>query len=271
VSDWMSDEIIVHNIHLHYLRTGGGGPPLVLCHGITDNAACWRSVAQAFEKDYDVLMVDARGHGLSDAPETGYSPEDRAADLAAFVQALDLDKPSLLGHSMGADTIALAAATYPDHAGCVILEDPPWTTGVESEAGRAAMAAEWRAKMLQRKSLSLEEIIAAGHQQHPNWPEAELSDWAEAKHQVSLHVLQAMAGFGLHWRDTAAAIPCPVLLIRGDPELGGLVGPQVAEELATRHPRIQVAHLTGAGHSIHRERFELFVETVADFLSRTRG
>lgn len=50
-------------------------------------------VSQVLEKDYDLIMMDARGHGLSDTPEMGYTPADRAADLAGFIQALGLEKP----------------------------------------------------------------------------------------------------------------------------------------------------------------------------------
>ena len=91
ITTWASDYVFANGIRMHYHRTGNGEKPsVVLCHGFSDNGLCWTPVARALEKDYDVFMVDARGHGLTDAPEEGYSTEDRADDVAAFVQALTL-------------------------------------------------------------------------------------------------------------------------------------------------------------------------------------
>ena len=77
---WASEHIIVNGIKLHYNRTGGDKPPLVLSHGITDNGLCWTPLACVLEKEYDVIMYDKRGHGLSDAPDGGYNYRQLAAD-----------------------------------------------------------------------------------------------------------------------------------------------------------------------------------------------
>ena len=83
MSKWTSGDVVANGIKIHYNRTGGDKPPVVLAHGFTDNGLCWTRAAQVLEQDYDVIMYDARGHGFSDAPESGYSTEDHAADLAA--------------------------------------------------------------------------------------------------------------------------------------------------------------------------------------------
>ena len=88
---WTSGYIKTDRIQLHYHRTGGDKPIIVLAHGLTDSGLCWTRLARALEADYDLIMVDARGHGLSAVPKTGYSTDDHAADLADLVQALDLD------------------------------------------------------------------------------------------------------------------------------------------------------------------------------------
>src|SRR5579884_3987242 len=124
MTEWYSGDVVANGIRIHYYRTGGEKPPLVLNHGATDNGLCWTRLARALEADYDVIMPDARGHGLSDAPETGYSSKERAADLADLIEALHLDKPAVGGHSMGAQTTFRLAADYPDLLRCAILEDP---------------------------------------------------------------------------------------------------------------------------------------------------
>ena len=101
MSNWSSGFVQTNGVRIHYHRTGGDKPALLLSHGITDHGMCWRRVAQALEKEYDLIMVDARGHGHSDAPETGYSSRDHAADLAGLIEALALEKPKLRSAGVG--------------------------------------------------------------------------------------------------------------------------------------------------------------------------
>src|SRR5262249_18855145 len=152
--------------------------PVVLCHGSTDSGLCWTPVATALEADYDVVMPDARGHGLSDAPDTGYDHQTRAADLAAFIQALKLERPAVGGHSMGASQTLAFAATYPDMLRAAILEDggirmPGWEPPNRGAPGG----------VLRLQGLTREQVIERGRQAHPEWAEEELGPWADAKLQ----------------------------------------------------------------------------------------
>ena len=142
MSDWQSDFIHANGIRIHYTRTGGAKPPLVLAHGFSDDGLCWTSVAQDLAADFDVIMVDARGHGLSDAPEQGYSPLEQADDLAGVITGLKLSRPIVLGHSMGAMCTLTLAGRYPDLPGAIVLEDPPpwWTPDFDPP-----YSAQWQA------------------------------------------------------------------------------------------------------------------------------
>jgi pimeloyl-ACP methyl ester carboxylesterase len=88
--DWQTGFVETNGLRLHYTRTGGDKPPIVLAHGVTDAGPCWTAVAEALATEYDAIMVDARGHGRSDAPERGYGPVEQADDLAAVITALEL-------------------------------------------------------------------------------------------------------------------------------------------------------------------------------------
>ena len=125
MTSWFSETLSVNDIQIHYYRTGGEKPTIVLSHGVTDDGLCWTPVAMALELDYDVIMVDARGHGLSGNPKGDYSVEARSADLAGLIKALRLDRPVVMGHSLGAETSLYTAAHYPDLIAGIILEDPP--------------------------------------------------------------------------------------------------------------------------------------------------
>src|SRR4051812_40372919 len=132
--DWHTGFVETNGLRLHYTRRGGDKPPIVLAHGVTDAGPCWTPVADALAAEYDAIMVDARGHGHSDAPEGGYGPADQADDLAGVITALELERPAVLGHSMGAATALVLAGAYSDRVGAILLEDPPawWTDRADS-------------------------------------------------------------------------------------------------------------------------------------------
>jgi len=77
---WPSQYAKVGSLKTHYARTGGGKPPLVLAHGLSDNDLCQTRLARTLAGEWDVIMPDARGHGPSSAPETGYSWQALADD-----------------------------------------------------------------------------------------------------------------------------------------------------------------------------------------------
>ena len=138
---WQSAHIEANGLKLHYTRTGGDKPPVVLAHGFSDAGLCWTPVAEALAADYDIIMVDARGHGLSDAPAQGYGTAEQAGDLAGVITGLALKRPALLGHSMGAATILAMAGLHPELPGAILLEDPPRggcrLTGADAERNLA--------------------------------------------------------------------------------------------------------------------------------------
>ena len=117
--------IVTHGTKLHYYRSGGSKPPLVLVHGITDDGLCWSPVAEVLSAEYDVIMVDLRGHGKSDAPEEGYDLVTMATELSGLITGLGLDNPVVMGHSLGAVTAMTLAGLTPHLPLAIILEDPP--------------------------------------------------------------------------------------------------------------------------------------------------
>jgi N-formylmaleamate deformylase len=121
--DWQSGYVETNGLRLHYTRTGGEKPSIVLAHGITDAGPCWTPVAEALATEYDVIMVDARRHGRSGAPGRGYGPAEQAQDLAGVITGLELNRPAVLGHSMGAATALVLAGAHPNLPGAILLED----------------------------------------------------------------------------------------------------------------------------------------------------
>ncbi len=247
-------------------------PPMsiILLHGVTDNGLCWIRVADALSKDYDLILPDSRGHGFSDAPEMGYGVDDRAADVAGLIQVLNLDRPVLIGHSMGAETAIGVASTYPDLIRAVILEDPPWPGRFwgSTPEERSDRAAQWGEDIRKQKAIGVEELIAQARQQHPDWPEEELSPWAESKQQVSPFIANMVLAPRRRWSDYVRQAQCPMLLITADPERGAIVNAQTVQEAGMFWKNGRTVHIPGAGHCIHREQFDPYMRAVRDFLGK---
>lgn len=121
---WPTGTCEASGVAIHYERTGGSGPPVILLHGLSGNGACWRPVARAIEDEFDLLMPDARGHGASGTPTSGYSYEEHAADVVGLIQQLRLATPVILGHSMGGLTATLVASRLGGPIRALILADP---------------------------------------------------------------------------------------------------------------------------------------------------
>lgn len=261
---WTKGDVDADGVTIHFHRTGDGvNPSLVLAHGFTDNGLCFRRTARALEDSLDVVMVDARNHGRS-----GHAPGDakaQAEDIAAVIACLGLDRPAVMGHSMGASTAALLAARRPDMVSRLVLEDPPWWPqpggdGESSNDDREDIVSYLRSFA----GMTDAEILELGHTQHPEWPESEYPDWAEAKRQVNETAADNLVA--PNWEETVAHIECPTLLIHGDIERGGIVGPAVAERAEQLNRRLSTSHITGAGHGVRRENFDDFIAVVRTFL-----
>ena len=108
-----SSYLFLNGLRLHYLHWSLGSPqrPVVLLHGLASNARIWEMVGPALAaSELPALAPDQRGHGLTDAPDGDYGFETFSRDLAAFLEACNLEKPLLVGHSWGA-MVALDYAT----------------------------------------------------------------------------------------------------------------------------------------------------------------
>lgn len=256
---WSEGEISVDGVRIHYYRRGSG-QSLVMAHGMSDNGRCWERVATVLEDRYDIVSYDARYHGKSDAPEDGSMAG--GADLVSLVEALQLEKAAMLGHSMGGASVAQAAGLRPELFRCAILEDPPWRTSWENVPQRESP--DWQ-------SLTDEQIIAGGKAQGLAWHDDEYRAWAESKRQFRLPAdwrSRRMPGI-TDWRETASAIGVPTLLIRGgNTARGAIVDDHVAREAQKLNPFIESVCFAQAGHNVRREAFPPFVAAVTAFLAR---
>jgi 3-oxoadipate enol-lactonase len=108
----------------HELRldVAGAGPPDLLCiHGLVDTLEIWDRVAAALAERARVARYDQRGHGESTAPPGPTRREDLAADTVAVLDALEIERAVLVGHSLGGIVAMTAALEYPTRVAGLVL------------------------------------------------------------------------------------------------------------------------------------------------------
>lgn len=262
---------------LRWFRSGAVGPPLLLVHGFTDNALYFSAAADRLAGDWDVVAYDARGHGGSGRAGDRFDDAIRVSDLCRVVSTLGLDRPAMIGHSMGASTIALAVAANPGLARAVVLEDPAWwetpipTTEEEAEqqdSTRRAGNTAWRDWVVWMQQAPREEALAARRSDSPLWSEDDVALSLDARLEVQLDLFEHFPSIRAPWRAVVPLIDCPTLLVLGDSAAGGIITPELSAEASTLNPLITSAHIAGAGHAIRYDQFEPFMGAVVAFLAR---
>lgn len=112
-------------VELFYAEAGSGEPPVLLVHGWTCDHTAMTPLFNYFRRSRRVVTVDLRGHGESDKPEQDYSMAMFADDLAWMCGELKLEKPIVIGHSMGGVIAVKLAAQCPELPSAVVTLDSP--------------------------------------------------------------------------------------------------------------------------------------------------
>jgi pimeloyl-ACP methyl ester carboxylesterase len=264
---WTDGYVVANGIRIHYWRTGGSKPALVMAHGSSDDGLCWTNLAREFQDQYDIVMFDARGHGLSDPPTPSDPPDVQVEDLAGLIKELKLVRPILMGHSMGSSSVARFAAKYPDVARAVILEDPGLVRPAASPAGAATQTPEQRrATILTRNNTTEEDLVAGCIKNSPKWGRSECEFWAPSKRRHHPGTVQNVPSALPPVGELFPKIAAPTLILKADAQ-GDLR--KQNEEVASRLPRGKIVHIEGAGHNVRRENKAQTIEVMKAFLSGT--
>ena len=268
-SHWQEGYVVANDISIHYWRTGGGKPPLIMAHGYSDDGLCWTAMAKELEDTYDVILPDARGFGRTDPPSKNEPIDVQVEDLAEFIKALKIDNPILLGHSMGSASVAWFAARYPHVPRASILVDPrlvsrPSPTNPPSEAEERVATQKRVAAILKRNNTSYEELFNGQMKQNPHYGFTELHFWALSKQLYHPNTAYRNSEPRPNMSDLFEKTTCPTLILKADDQ-GELR--EKNEEVASNLDHGRLVHVAGAGHSVHRDQPKLFLEALHDFLA----
>ena len=253
-----------NGIRHHLLHFAGEGPDLLLIPGITSPAVTWDFVAERLIDNFNVHVLDVRGRGLSQSGDLDYSLDAMARDAIEIVNCSALNKPVLLGHSMGARIAIRAARHSPDSFSGLLLVDPP-----VSGPGRRAYPSQW--EWYEKSILMAEKGCSAEDMKDfcPTWTDRQLKQRAEWLHTCQLDAIRT-AFDGFHSDDIHSDLPhleLPMrLVVAGD---APVINEDDIKEIQELNTGIETRIVEKAGHMIPWDNLEGFLAAVMDFKINT--
>jgi N-formylmaleamate deformylase len=257
---WTGETCEVNGVNIHYWRTGRDKPTLIALHGLSGSGACWTPLARLLEKEFDLVMPDARGHGTSSAPLQGYSYSDHASDVLGLIEALELTSPVLLGHSMGGMTAALVASQLGSAICGVILADP---TFISPEQQREVFESDVVEQHRQSLNSDRSELMTQSKLRHPHRSAEIIELITDAKLQTHINAFAVLTPPNPEYRDLIRDILAPLLLVIGS---RGIVSLDTAQELQGLNSRLSYALIPEAGHGLPYDQPERLGVAVKSFL-----
>ena len=163
VESLWNNERVPGEVELAICRAGEGPDPIVCLHGITAQHRAFNAAARYVGPSHGLVGVDLRGRGDSDKPESGYSLEAHATDVARVLDYLGLESAVLAGHSMGGFVALKTALMFPDRVRALVLLDGGWPRVesppeemTEEERQEAAALEEGLARAFKRLDMTFE-------------------------------------------------------------------------------------------------------------------
>lgn len=268
-----SHHIVLRGMRFHYLAWGApDAPPLLFLHGGGQTCHTWELVCDALADRYRCLALDQRGHGDSEwSYEGDYSPPAHVGDIAAFIDALGLARPVIVGMSMGALNGLHVALSHPEMISALVTVDAgPWIS--------IAGAVPIRDFMHTVSTLDqLDDFVATALRFNPQRD-------ARLLRRSLLHNLRRRADGRLMWktdlrqptdlkvaegwitsvRDRVAALACPLLVVRGGNS--AVMSDDDAARFAAAVPDGRWVRIDNAGHAVQGDQPKALIAVLEDFL-----
>lgn len=243
----------------------GDDPSVLFLHGLTGVAEVWGpTVAALGEPRPRCIAFDQRGHGHSAKPERGYDVGMFVRDVVGIVRALGLDRPHLVGHSMGGRVAMVTAARHPELFRSVSIVDigpeawrANWVESMEAfeampavypdaeaaigNAGRARPGESTDAALGRPGAAELRAITLSRLRDAPGGGVTWLADREALKATVRIQRSRD------YWRDWER-LSLPALLVRGGRSRE--LRERIAGEMRRRNPRVRFVEFAGVGHNI---------------------
>lgn len=257
------------DLRLHYQRLGSGPQAIVFLHDSFATGRWWQPTAAGLSAEiYTCYLLDLAGSGASSSPAdpASYNIERQAADLAAFVESLDLWAFDLVGHSLGAAIALTYAVRQPSRLRSLALVSAPSPHGTPTPPEGLELLEQMRSN----RAL-LAQALASTMPSRP--PDAFFQQLVEDAQRQAPAAFTANALALADWRLSEASLAqlrLPVLLVWGDRD--HIVERNVQRQLLLAIPGANnLEVMRGAGHCPMLERSEGFLQVLLDFIGQDFG
>lgn len=252
-----------NGINLEYVEQGSPeGIPVLLLHGWTDSWNSFDRVFSLLPSSYHVFAPSLRGHGDSDKPFQGYNPQDFSEDVAAFMNAVDLDSAIFVGFSMGGVVAKRFALDYPDRVDGLVLIGTPVNLNEKPEIDEL-----WELLLTLEDPIDPDFIRAfnEGVPVKPVPPEF-LENINRANMKVPAHVWRDafMGVWEADMMGEISAVKSPTLVVWGEHDSFTTIEDQ--KEITSVIPHSELRIYSGNGHAVHWEEPERFSADLIQFI-----
>ncbi len=258
----MESTININNINISIKQTGTGSD-LVLIHGIFASKEIMNPLYNYYKDNYHVVSYDVRGHGKSDKPEK-FNLDDYAEDLKEIILELNLEKPVVIGLSMGSYIALKTAEKYPDLLSKIVL------LGCRGK-GEISLMQKASQENEGNNNIDLKEmgrLISKRVYAPTTTPEQIMNFHKSTRGEVELtnedrkNVYASLAHYDMV--SDADNVKIPVLLLVG--KYDGINPPEESEKLHKILPTSKLEIIDDAGHIAYLEKEEEVINLIDSFL-----
>ena len=277
-------------LRLHYVDWGNpDGPPMLLIHGGRDHCRNWDWVAEHFAKDYHIIAPDLRGHGDSQWEASGnYTQISYVYDIAQLLQQKNMHDVTVIGHSLGGAIALMYTALFPERVKKLVaiegMGPSPSLAAKQAEISINDRVRSWVDDMrklsgrLPRRYDTLDDAFKRMRDENPHLSEE------QARH-LTLHGANQNEDGTYSWKfdnyvrvfsmsglpneevkKMYGEISCPTLLMRGEESWAS--DPVADGRTQCFNCPIEYQSLANAGHWVHHDQLDGFVDRVSEFLAK---
>jgi esterase len=250
---------------LHY-RSAGNGEPLIILHGLFGSLDNWYTISKKLSESFTVYAVDQRNHGRSPHSDS-HTYDDLVDDLRAFMKDHDIGRANLLGHSMGGTAAMHFALQYPDAAERLIVVDiaprkypPKHDTIFDALDGIDPAEYSKRSGIDEALSRTLpDEQVRMFIMKNITRDKSDRFVWKMNLDAIRKNYDTIIGGPGFN-----GSYGKPTLFIKG--ARSGYIADEDESVITELFPNSTLRTIPDAGHWVHAEAPELFIEAVREFL-----
>jgi 2-hydroxy-6-oxonona-2,4-dienedioate hydrolase len=252
---------------LHYIEAGSGAP-VVLLHGLGGDGSRWAPNIAELAKDFHVFALDQIGYGQSDKPLANYHTGMLAEFLVDFLNAVNVQKASLVGNSMGASVALYTAVHYPAKVNAIVLADGGGFRPAAAPAAAAPSAEALRRRALQNSTTREEtrEFFRILFHDKSLVTDKMVDEQLAMRLRSAFTIskIQEAGDRGSLSEEEVRGVKAPTLVVWG--KYDELANPAGADRLERTIPGAKKVIIDNCGHMPQLEKADEFNRTVREFL-----